>query len=252
MANIVSFNEAGTGYVSLPGVNIENFAQVSLKFKTKQDNGLIFYMANEDQTNRLSLALLDGALVLRSSPGGDISSESPTKLNDGQWHMVSFLLVSNNLFECYQCNISSFFQVTATADGSQLSLVVDDFDVYTLDTPNSPLTIPATPIYFGGLPDRFALAAGASATDSSFSGCIGDTTINGKLINYASSTGNQGASVSKCPLPDGPVKTSTIKPKRIDDEDPFSPVETTTSSTPVVEPETPSVPEPTTEQEGNS
>lgn len=91
MANIVSFNEAGTGYVSLPGVNIENFAQVSLKFKTKQDNGLIFYMANDDQTNRLSLALLDGALVMRSFPGGDISSEGPTKLNDGQWHMVSVI-----------------------------------------------------------------------------------------------------------------------------------------------------------------
>lgn len=199
MANIVSFNEAGTGYVSLPGVNIENFAQVSLKFKTKQDNGLIFYMASEDQSNRLSLSLLDGALVMRSAPGGDISSEGLTKLNDGQWHVV-----------------------TATADGSQISLVVDDFDVYTLDTPDSPLTIAATPIYFGGVPDRFALAAGASATDSSFSGCIGDTTINGKLINYASSTGNQGASVSKCPLPDaGPTTTTTtqIKPKRIDDDD---------------------------------
>lgn len=89
VANIVSFNEAGTGYVSLPGVNIENFAQVSLKFKTKQDSGLIFYMADEDQTNRLSLSLLDGALVLRSSPGGDVSSEGLTKLNDGQWHVVS-------------------------------------------------------------------------------------------------------------------------------------------------------------------
>lgn len=95
---------------------------------------------------------------------------------------------------------------------------MDDFDVYTLDTPNSPLVIPATPIFFGGVPDRFALAAGASATDSSFSGCIGDTTINGKLINYASSTGNQGASVAKCPLPDA-HGGSTLKPKRIDDED---------------------------------
>lgn len=124
--------------------------------------------------------------------------------------------------------------------------MVDDFDVYTLDTPNSPLTIPATPIYFGGLPDRFALAAGASATDSSFFGCIGDTTINGKLINYASSTGNQGASVSKCPLPDGPVKASPVKPKRIDDEDSI-PVETIVPFSPVDEQEIPRVPETTTE-----
>lgn len=97
VSNIVSFNEPGSGYVALPGVNIENFAQVSLKFKTKQDNGLIFYMANEEQTNRFSLAMLDGSLVLRSSPGGDVSSEGPLKLNDGQWHVVStfFSLIKN-------------------------------------------------------------------------------------------------------------------------------------------------------------
>ena len=99
VANIVSFNEAGTGFVTLPGVNIENFAQVSLKFKTKQDNGLVFYMANEDQTNRLSLSLLDGALVLRTSPGGDVSSEGPTKLNDGQWHVVSLIRLNIILFK---------------------------------------------------------------------------------------------------------------------------------------------------------
>lgn len=119
--------------------------------------------------------------------------------------------------------------MTATADGSQISLVVDDYDVYMLDTPNSNLIIPATPIYFGGVPDTFALAAGASATDTPFLGCIGDTTVNGKLINYASSTGNQGASIAKCPLPDGPAVatgsggmagTTPLKPKRIEDASP--------------------------------
>lgn len=133
--------------------------------------------------------------------------------------------------------------------------MVDDFDVYTLDTPNSALTIPATPIYFGGVPDRFALAPGASATDSSFSGCIGDTTINGKLINYASATSNQGASVSKCPLPDAPSGGSppiVVKPIRIDDDDTSS-----TESTPL-EPvtqsgaESPTLIEVTTEEEGNT
>ena len=111
--------------------------------------------------------------------------------------------------------------MTATADGSQISLVVDDYDVYTLDTPNSPLIIPATPIYFGGVPDTFALAVGAAATDTPFLGCIGDTTVNGKLINYATSTGNQGASIAKCPLPDGSSASSgsgsPLKPKRIED-----------------------------------
>ena len=88
-ANIVSFKEGGANYVALPGVNIENYAQVSLKFKTRENNGLIFYMANEDQTNRLSLAMMDGALMLKAAPGGQVASEISSKLNDGEWHVVS-------------------------------------------------------------------------------------------------------------------------------------------------------------------
>lgn len=180
VANIVSFKDSG--YVTLPGVNIENFAQVNFKMKTKSDAGLIFYMASEDQTSRLSLALVDGSLVLRAHPGGEVSSAVKSKLNDGLWHVV-----------------------TATADGSQLRLDIDDFEVYTLQVPNSPLVIPATPIFFAGIPETFSMIPGAAAHDRSFAGCIGDTTINGKLINYAASTNNVGASVAKCPLPEGAV-----------------------------------------------
>lgn len=88
VANVVSLS--GSGFVALPGVNIENYAQVTLKFKTREDSGLIFYIANEDQSNRLSLSMLDGGLVLRAFPGGEVVSETQTKLNDGQWHAVRF------------------------------------------------------------------------------------------------------------------------------------------------------------------
>lgn len=183
--------------MALPGVNIENFVQVNFKFKTKEENGLIFYMANEDQSHRMSLSMLEGALVLRTRPGGDVSSEVTSKLNDGKWHVV-----------------------TATADGSQIRLDIDDFELYTLDTPNSQLVIPATPIYFAGVPQSFKLVADATASSNSFTGCIGDTTINGRLVNYASSTETMGASVAKCPVygdadsTDEPVRT----PKRIEDD----------------------------------
>ncbi len=125
--------------------------------------------------------------------------------------------------------------MTATADGSQISLVIDDYEAFPPDAPSrpqsspdsskTPLIIPASPIYFGGIPDNYNLESGATATDTSFSGCIGDTTINGKLINYASSTGNQGASVSKCHIPDsaalggGSATNGGMKPVTIDDED---------------------------------
>lgn len=122
---------------------------------------------------------------------------------------------------------------------------MDDFDVYTLDTPNSPLTIPATPIYFGGVPDTFALAPGASATDTSFSGCIGDTSINGKSINYASSTSNQGASTAKCPIPDGSATGApAAKPKRIDDDEMSAPEPTPVEPQPPKPPKQEEVPQP--------
>ena len=224
VANIVSF-QGGKGYVALPGANLENFVQVNFKFKTEEDSGLIFYMANEDQSNLMSLSMLEGALVLRTLPGGDVSSEVQSKLNDGLWHVV-----------------------TATADGSQIRLDIDDFEVYTLDTPNSQLVFPATPIYFAGIPDNFQLARDAVASTSTFVGCIGDTTINGRLINYASSMDNVGASVAKCPVtgsqPQPDVAQEPRNPKRIeDDSQPTGsessappaprPVETTTA--PVVE-----------------
>ena len=176
VANIVSFG--GAGYVALPGVNIENFAQVNLKFKTDSKDGLLLYMANEDQTNRMSLSMVDGMLILRTEPGGQVSSTAASKLNDGPWHMV-----------------------TATVDGNLIRLDIDDYEVYKLEVPATSFVIPATPIYFAGVPPTLALAPGAVASDSSFTGCIGDTTVNGKLINYAASGSSQGASVDKCPLP---------------------------------------------------
>ena len=198
VANIVSFKGGRQGYVALPGVNIENFVQVNFKFKTKEENGLIFYVANDDQSHRMSLSMLEGALVLRTFPGGDISSEVTSKLNDGMWHVV-----------------------TATADGSQIRLDIDDFEVYTLDTPNSQLVIPATPIYFAGVPQSFQLVTDATAATDSFTGCIGDTTINGRLINYASSTETSGATVAKCPVYGDhaePTDESVRNPKRIEDD----------------------------------
>ena len=200
VGSIISF-EGGQGYVALDGVNIENFVQVNFKFKTKEEDGLIFYMANEDQSHHVSLSMLNGALVMRTVPGGEVSSKAARKLNDGMWHVV-----------------------TATANGTQIRLDIDDFEEYTEPTPNSQLVIPATPIYFAGVPASFNLAEGAAAAGNSFTGCIGDTTINGRLINYASSTETQGASITKCSDDADQIEEPVRNPIRIeDDSSPTSP-----------------------------
>lgn len=55
------------------------------------------------------------------------------------------------------------------------------------------------PVYFGGVPDMKLLAT-ASTTGASFIGCIGDATLNGKIVNFAQSQSQLNAILQKCPL----------------------------------------------------
>lgn len=56
------------------------------------------------------------------------------------------------------------------------------------------------PVFFGGVPDEYNIAAAASATDTNFFGCIGDVTLNSKIVNFAESTDRPRALLQKCPL----------------------------------------------------
>lgn len=56
------------------------------------------------------------------------------------------------------------------------------------------------PVFFGGVPDEYNIAAAASATDTNFFGCIGDVTLNSKIVNFAESNDRPRALLQKCHL----------------------------------------------------
>uniref|UniRef100_W4VRR7 Putative response to misfolded protein n=1 Tax=Corethrella appendiculata TaxID=1370023 RepID=W4VRR7_9DIPT len=151
------------GYLRQPNVSSSNNLQVNLKFKTKQDKGILFYATNNDQSATFGLTLEEGVLVLRSSK--DELNTGSNRYNNGEWHVV-----------------------TATHDHNRLSLSIDDDDEYVSHKIPTPLYIPHGDIYFGGLPKGFVTPRGAISNEAYFVGCISDVTVNGQIVNFANLT----------------------------------------------------------------
>lgn len=93
----MSFKESMPGYVAMPNINIETFLQLSFKFKTVQPDALLFYTANFDQSSTFAVSLVDGSIVVRSRPGGEVQTSTNTLYNDLQWHYVMVTKADNVL-----------------------------------------------------------------------------------------------------------------------------------------------------------
>lgn len=176
IAQTVSFSNTTAGYVAMPNINLKRKAELTFKFKT-EDDGILFYADNEDHSNYLSITLLDGRLVMRSNPGGEIISKSEVKYNDKQWHYV-----------------------TATKTNKMLRLDIDDIDFNEEPVERSSNLIITSPLYFGGIPDGYNINMDAVPIKKNFVGCLGDTTVIGVFQNFADSQDRPGASLASCPL----------------------------------------------------
>lgn len=55
-------------------------------------------------------------------------------------------------------------------------------------------------MYIGGVPQGFVDTTGSLSTNKSFSGCIGDATFKGSVINFANSTDRRNEILGKCIL----------------------------------------------------
>ncbi|XP_050725715.1 laminin subunit alpha-like isoform X5 [Eriocheir sinensis] len=208
VANLVSWDAHAPGYVQFDSPEGSGL-QLVFKFKTNQPDGLILYTATSNQNSYLSLSLADSALILRDAPGGELTTGSYDKYNDSEWHVV-----------------------IATREHNQLRLDIDDFKTYSVRVPQQAVPFDG-PVYFGGVPDMKLLAA-ASATGANFIGCIGDATLNGKIVNFAQSQSQLNAMLQKCPLQKSTsvlVQPSTVM------------VETTTEEVPMDSCALPLVPE---------
>jgi len=103
-ASSVAFEAANPGYVHWPNGSADNYLQLNLKFKTVASSGLLFYGTDRHGSAAVSLALLDGSLVMLSQ-GEELVTVASTHYDDNQWHVV-----------------------TATHDSNGLRLDIDDFD----------------------------------------------------------------------------------------------------------------------------
>ncbi|KAK0176557.1 hypothetical protein PV328_000678 [Microctonus aethiopoides] len=181
-ASIVSFEDKTPGYVRWQNITADQILQLNLKFKTMANNGLIFYITNVDQTANSALSIEDGILVFKSQGEEVRSSNAGNKFNDNEWHVV-----------------------TATHDNNALRIDIDDAENFVTEYPPPSLSIEKGNLYIGGLPNAFGIAQGGSKSTEPFVGCIGDATINGEIINFASTKERPNAFLGKCLGGESPV-----------------------------------------------
>lgn len=83
----MSFETDRPGYVNRDNVSISNDFRINLKFKTKEKDGIIFYVTDRMQNGGISLSLVNDRLKLISQKIELISDEN--NFNDSEWHVVS-------------------------------------------------------------------------------------------------------------------------------------------------------------------
>lgn len=171
---LISFPPHKYGYLRQQNINTSNNIRITLRFKTIQGKGVIFYVTNGDQTATFGLTLEDGVLVLRSSK--EELNSGINRYNNGEWH-----------------------HVIATHSGDRLTLIVDDIDIFISESTPPSLYISHGEIYIGGLRSKFITAKGALSSDAYFSGCIRDVIVNGDVVNFAASTDKKSAVLDGCP-----------------------------------------------------
>lgn len=171
-SRLLSYLPRQFGYLR-HNISATSHLQINLKFKTKQDKGIIFYAADRDQENTFGLTLEDGALVLLAH-GIEVNTQ-PSRYNDSEWHYL-----------------------TATYEANKLRLAVDGLPeiVSIEDVPE--LILENADIYFGGLPKGFKIPRDAIKSPAYFVGCISDILINGPIINFADSTDRKSVVLDNC------------------------------------------------------
>ncbi|XP_074042767.1 laminin subunit alpha [Leptinotarsa decemlineata] len=172
VASMVSFGKDGHHYVGWDRMSLTNEFNISLKFRTSEQNGLLFYITDQQQENSISLSLKDGHLVLVDQKIELISSD---RFNDSKWHVVSVIHNKNNL------------RMDTDDDGFRV----------TDDEPPFIHALQAN-LYVGGLPQRLIPKPKRIASVVPLYGCIADLTVNGKVKNFANTTDRYSEILDKC------------------------------------------------------
>lgn len=168
------------GFITMPS-KMNEINQISLKFRTKDANGLLFFASNRNMSEFLAIYLNNSALVFKSQPGETISSSRNTErqFNDNLWHYL-----------------------TATRTRNIMRLDLDDKFVYQPSTQQqvvySSLNLDDNSIYFGGVDKDKTETLDGLDLPTSFIGCLGDVNLNEDLENFALSKRKMNVLLVSC------------------------------------------------------
>ena len=158
--------------------------QISLKFRTKEPNGLLFFASNRDLSQYLAIYLNRGIIVFQSKPGELISSSTHTErqFSDNSWHYL-----------------------TATRTQNIIRLDLDDKHVYQPERQRTnkpvlydPINLDDDLIYFGGVDDDRKDKLESFDIPTSFLGCLGDLNLNEEFKNFAFSKLKSNVQLVSC------------------------------------------------------
>ncbi|XP_039301092.1 laminin subunit alpha-like [Nilaparvata lugens] len=170
----ISFDARARSYAKVASVQAgDEVIQVILRLKTMTSDGVIAVAV--DGSAQAQLRMQHGVVVW-SSGGAEVATSHQVNLADGQWHVV---VATHHLLQ------------------QQLSLHVDDYDMFVSETAPKPIRLLHPHVYLGGVPSSEDAAA---AIGPQFNGCLGDVTINGEVINFSQLTEVPGTTVGKCLL----------------------------------------------------
>ncbi|KRZ88222.1 Laminin-like protein epi-1 [Trichinella sp. T8] len=159
----VAFDRPGSS-VKFNSLTWNANVELSFKFRTMLANTWLLLISDDIAANTLSVAVQNGFVVLKSKSLG--SSEHVVKIDaqnfaDGIWHYVSISKI-----------------------GSEIKLDMDD--LFTNSVYMEPLGVYAqsdSTLHLGAIP----ISDAQFQNMSTFVGCIGDVTYNGRMLNFADS-----------------------------------------------------------------
>lgn len=147
---------------------------ISFKFRTNQTHALIFYAHDDNQESSLSLSIVDKYLKLMlvtNDEHADVTSAS--QVDDSKWHYLQ-LKGRDNKFK----------------------FLLDGSEELELETQHNLQLPSSSPFYIGNFPLDYSVVNDNVGSVDQYLGCLGDLSINSKLIDFSQIPASQKISVT--------------------------------------------------------
>ncbi|KAI1897143.1 hypothetical protein AGOR_G00080150 [Albula goreensis] len=165
-------------FISYPPLtNIHNDLRVEMEFKPLGEDGLMFFSGGKKMKveDFFAVSMVDGHVEFRYELGTGMAilrSQEPVTL--GQWHRV----IAERLFKDGFLKVDQAQEIRKSSPGKAQGLNIH------------------TPMYLGGVPSMDILPKPAEV-NTTFQGCIGEVSINGKKVDLSYSF-TESRSIVQC------------------------------------------------------